>query len=327
VVRPSGGAFPPRTALTPGIVRYLQRSAGNAATSAFLAQRAAGPTRYEPGEKAASVSSPGKVERRPDGILLYGFPVNKKFIKPEHQNALQQLVRDFGLAEPATMTPISITLGFTDDVRRSAGNAELRADRAAAVSFMLGVFGAADESLGRNTGAPLGQSVADNGSRAGRERNRAVLITLDASVPDLTEPKQPTTPGAPKNKKWSIRTAVQAATPKPGAGVQEVIFILHDKTLGKKKVMSYSGGGAGASIGLPVGFGISDADFETGPRVTFTDFNGGGGITGADIGPLAAVCRVFLPPTTIPMPVDASGFSLQLMLGLSVTRGVFVVEP
>lgn len=315
--------------MNPATLRQLQRSGGNAATSALMApqvQRATTATRYEPGEKAASVSTPGKVERRPDGILLYGFPVNKQFIKPEHRATLQQLIVDFGLGDGATVTPVKLIAGFTDDVRRSTGNAALRADRAAAVSIMLAGFGAAEEALGQDAGAPLGQSLADNTTREGRERNRAVMITFDATVPDLKEPDKVPTPGPPKNKQWSIRTALQGTTPKPGAGVQDVVFILHDKTVGQKKAMNYAGVGLGASFGLPVGFGISEAAFETGPAVTFKDFNGPGMISELDIGPEALICRIFLAAPTIPKPVDASGLSLQLTLGASITAGEFVVE-
>ncbi|GIG60073.1 hypothetical protein Lfu02_44450 [Longispora fulva] len=346
--------------LTPAALHHVQRGAGNAAamrlaaghtpapgsqarTSAQRAtapaavqrakapadaavQRAPATVGYEPGEKAASLRSPGHVERVPDGILLYGFPVNKQFIKPEHRAALRAMVGDFGLADPATVTPLKLVVGFSDDVRRTGGNVALREDRADAVSSMLGAFGAVPEVLGRDVGAPSGQFLADNTSRAGRERNRAVLLTFDARFPE--PPDRPTPPPTPAaTKKWTIRTALSAATPKPGIGVSGTLFVLKDVARGERKLLLFAAVGLGVSAGLPVSFGLSDTEFETPTRVGFKDFDGPGAISQVDAGPGSAVCRLFLPADTIPKPVDASGVNLQLSVGASEMVGEFTVEP
>jgi outer membrane protein OmpA-like peptidoglycan-associated protein len=154
---------PRRGPITPFSARVetvlgLQRTAGNRAFAGTLSE--SGPSDlgqpgvgsadgYLPGERGfADISGRG---RRPTDVtrrVLYSFPVNKPFVKPEHRARLRRLVHDMRLDQPDTITPVAKIVGFGDAVHRRGGTIELRQDRAEAVELFLLSSGALESNIG-----------------------------------------------------------------------------------------------------------------------------------------------------------------------------------
>ncbi len=286
---------------------------------------------YEPGEREFSASSPGKFEKTPDGIVLFGFPINKQFLKPEHRAFLKQLVSDFDLANPNTVTPLIEIVGFTDSVRRTAGNAELREDRADAVFLFLATQRGDEKVLGSERGAPLDQSLASNDTRAGRERNRAVRIKADAILPEPPPPKLLPIPDPPgTSRAWSLEAENQLSPPvDPGIAITIGTFKLRDVTHGSRVFhLLFVGAGPGLSIAFPASKAIpSQTPFKTRSAARPGDFSGGGAIFAVNVGPGTPAARAALPPHTDPEAIDISGWNVGLALGVSLVAGRWQLLP
>lgn len=286
---------------------------------------------YEPGEREFSASSPGKFEKTPDGIVLFGFPINKQFLKPEHRAFLKQLVSDFDLANTATVTPLIEIVGFTDSVRRKEGNAELREDRADSVFLFLASRGGDPKVLGTERGAPLDQSLASNDTREGRERNRAVRIKADAILPDPPEPKPLPIPDPPgTSRSWSLEAVNQLSPPlEPGIAITIGTFKLRDVTHGSKVFnLLFVAAGPGLSIDFPASKAIpSQTPFKTRSAARPDDFSGGGAIAAVNVGPGTPVAQAALPPHTDPEAIDISGWNVGFSVGVSLVAGRWQLLP
>jgi outer membrane protein OmpA-like peptidoglycan-associated protein len=324
----------------------LQRTVGNA-TVARLAGTSPRRLGYEPGEKAASAKSPGKVERTSEGIVLFGFPVNKQFTKPEHRARLRQIVTDFDLANPNTVTPIRKIIGFTDDIRRSGGNVALREDRAEAVRSVLSSTGGEESVLGDDVGAPAGQFIATNDTREGRERNRAVIITFDTKMPE--PPEAGSVPVFKPHTKWAIAEIGSFQPPvKQGISVNITLLrVREDVVDGQRFVLAFAGGGPGLGLDVlgplknvtklgqfiikAIASTSIDMDAITGEEQPFTtrdpatkaDFAGPGLILHTEI-TLVEVERVGLPMHTTPEAIDLGGGQVAAGIGAGAETGLFL---
>ena len=162
-----------------------------------LHQRHHRPTarQYEPGEREASLTSPGKAVRSGglgNDLRLTDFAAGRGRMKPEHEAAVRQLIKDFDLFEPDSAFEVEFVRGFTDPVDAEEKNVILREERATDVSFFL--------RTNAVPGAPEGQAAAEGSYDAGcdpatRSDARAVLIRLRKRGRQATGPE--TTGGPP----------------------------------------------------------------------------------------------------------------------------------
>jgi len=170
---------------------------------------------YAPAEREASLSSPGRAARSGGlggDLRLTNFAAGTGRMKPEHEAAVQQLIKDFGLFEPEPTFEVEFVRGFTDSVDAEEKNVILREERAIDVSFFL--------RTNAVPGAPDGQPAAEGSYDAGcdpatRTQARAVLIRVRRRRVQPPNPKPPAPRrfrcGAPVSAR--IDTALSAAVP------------------------------------------------------------------------------------------------------------------
>jgi outer membrane protein OmpA-like peptidoglycan-associated protein len=102
------------------------------------------------------------------------FDTGKYAIRPEAQQVLAEAAARIRKFEGASV----LVSGHTDNVGSEASNQKLSSDRAAAVKdYLVKQGGVAAETL-RTQGFGASQPVADNGSDAGRARNRRVDVVI-----------------------------------------------------------------------------------------------------------------------------------------------------
>jgi len=161
--------------------------------------------RPESGEVAASRTSAGiltnDVEITDKGVLVADFGIDRRSVKSGAKSELASLIRR--LETDPTITEIKIH-GFTDCTGKNARyNTWLRRERARRVRDLLGpVARAKVKFVGP---APLDTFMGPNTDRAGRARNRSVLIEFHSNF--TFEPEQPIT--APPCHKQLIRRALR----------------------------------------------------------------------------------------------------------------------
>jgi outer membrane protein OmpA-like peptidoglycan-associated protein len=280
---------------------------------------------YEPGEREASFTSPGGVEKTSSGLVLFNFGVNKTFIKPEHQQALIDLIKTLHLDDPNAEKTIIKVSGFTDGVDTEPKNSPLRANRADAVQIFLQGKGATEENVGTIVNTPAGNFLAPNTTREGRARNRAVVIELGSMhidpVPDPVKP----TPKSTKSKKWALQGNLSLTPPlKPGVVVTTVNFILTDRENNKKFLLQFGGFGGGFGVGFLANVAIpSPTNFETAVPVDVDEFNGGGAIRQANVGLVIgfSFADATLHPKTDPPQIDIGGLQFSFGVDASVVGG------
>jgi outer membrane protein OmpA-like peptidoglycan-associated protein len=283
---------------------------------------------YEPGEREASQSSPGRVEKTASGLVLFDFPVGSKFLKPEHRKALTDLVASLKLDDPNGENHITVISGFTDAVDTEPKNSTLREDRADAVQIFLMGQGADEGNVGVIGKTGSGTFLATNKTREGRARNRAVTINLGALKIDPI-PIDPPTPTSTKSKKWALQSNLSASVPtKPGVAISTVNFILHDRDHGKKHLLQFTGFGGGFGLSFPASVSLpAPTDFETTTPVDVADFNGGGAIRSAAAGVVIgfSVGDATLHPATTPPQIDIGGFQFSFGVEASFIGGEWKV--
>ncbi len=287
---------------------------------------------YEPGEREASASSPGRIESTGSRIILFDFAVNRSTLKPEHRKFLSDLVRQLDLDDAASTASIGVCTGFTDDVDTEPKNATLRHDRADTVQIFLLGKGALEESVGVVRSAAPGEFLASNKTRAGRARNRAVTITTVASPNEkvkVTPVKEPDPPEV-GSRLWALQSNVSVSIPgKPGVAAQTLNFILHDRKTGRKHLMQFTGIGAGFGVSFPVSVALpAPTDFETTAAVEADAFTGGGEIHQANIGVGIigfSSGSATLHLATKPPQIDISGFQFSLGVDVSIVGGTWRV--
>jgi|GEM_PF-2758836 len=298
---------------------------GSAAVADITA--AGQPLAYEPGEREASFTSPGGVEKTASGFLLFNFGVNKTFIKPEHQKVLADLVTRFRLDDPSADTTIIKVSGFTDGVDVEPKNSPLRADRADAVQIFLGSRGALEENVGAAISTPAGTFLAPNTTRAGRSRNRAVLLELGSLVIDPVP--DPVKPVETKSKRWALQSNLSVSAPaKPGVAVSSLNFILHDLQNNQKFLLQFSGFGAGLGIGFPASVALpSPTEFETTVPRDASEFNGGGAIRSGSVGLVIgfSIGEAQLHVSTKPPQIDIGGFQFSFGVEASFVGGTWKI--
>ena len=102
------------------------------------------------------------------------FDTGKSTIKPEARQVLEEAAQRIRKFEGASV----LVSGHTDNVGSAASNQKLSAERAAAVQeYLVAQGGVAAGSL-RTQGFGASQPVADNGTEAGRARNRRVDVVI-----------------------------------------------------------------------------------------------------------------------------------------------------
>ena len=282
---------------------------------------------YEPGEREASFTSPGGVEKTASGFLLFNFGVNKTFIKPEHQKVLADLVARLRLDDPSAETTIIKVAGFTDGVDVEPKNSPLRADRADAVQIFLGSRGALEENVGAAISTPAGTFLAPNTTRAGRSRNRAVLLELGSVLIDPVP--DPVKPVETKSKRWALQSNLSLSAPaKPGVSVSSLNFILHDLQNNQKFLLQFSGFGAGLGIGFPASVAFpSPTEFETTVPRDASEFNGGGAIRSGSAGLVIgfSIGEAQLHVSTKPPQIDIGGFQFSFGVEASFVGGTWKI--
>ena len=282
---------------------------------------------YEPGEREASFSSPGGVEKTASGFLLFNFGVNKTFIKPEHQKVLADLVTRLRLDDPSAETTIIKVSGFTDGVDVEPKNSPLRADRADAVQLFLTTRGALEENVGAAISTPAGTFLAPNTTRDGRSRNRAVLIELGTLLIDpVPDPVQPV---EAKSDRWALQSNLSLSAPaKPGVSVSSLNFILHDLKNNKKFLLQFSGFGAGLGVGFPASVAFpSPTEFKTTVPRDASEFNGGGAIRSGSAGLVIgfSIGEAQLHVSTVPPQIDIGGFQFSFGVEGSFVGGTWKI--
>jgi len=323
------GQSKPDGLVEPG--RATARALGGAGGSGGSGGKPTGKLAYEPGEREASLKSPGSVEKTPSGFVLFDFPVNKQFLKPGHQRFLADLVAKLKLDDAGTETAVAVLSGFTDGVDEESKNAPLRHDRADSVQNFLLIQGAAEENVGVIVETPAGKFLAANSTREGRARNRAVTIAFASlTIPSIPDPPKPTKPSAIKTSlNWSLASDVSAGPPIKLGGASVNTFRLVDLDNGEKHVISFTGAGPGLGAGLPISVSVpSPTNFVTtkGP-VDVSAFNGFGQIiqagAAAVIGFSEGVAN--LVPDTDPPLIDISGFQVAFGASVSAIGGLWKV--
>ncbi|MDQ2736710.1 MAG: OmpA family protein [Pseudomonadota bacterium] len=301
---------------------------GLSASSVVADLNAAGqPIAYEPGERQASSSSPGGVEKTAGGFLLFNFGVNKTFIKPEHQKVLVDLIARLHLDDPNTETSVIKVSGFTDGVDVEPKNSPLRADRADAVQIFLLGKGADEANVGTAISTPAGTFLAPNTTREGRSRNRAVLVELGSvhvdPIPDPVKPK------STKTTKWALQSNLAASPPvKPGVSITTANFILHDRENKKKFLLEFTGFGGGFGVGFFASVSLpSPTEFETTVPRDVDEFNGGGAIRSASVGLGLgfSIGEAQLHVSTVPPQIDIGGFQFSFGADASFVGGQWKV--
>ena len=180
--------------------------------------------KYEPGEREASLTSPGKAVRSGGlggDLRLTDFAPGRGRMKPDHEAAVRQLIKDFDLFEPESAFEVEFVRGFTDPVDAEEKNVILREERAIDVSFFL--------RTNAVPGAPEGQAAAEGSYDTGcdpatRSDARAVLIRLRKRGVKPPDPKPPAARrlkcGAPVSAR--IDAALAAAGPDLNAAAAEL---------------------------------------------------------------------------------------------------------
>lgn len=190
-----------------------------------------GCTSYQPGEREASLAGPGTASRSGglgQELRLANFGAGRNRMKPEHEVALRQFVKDFDLFEPLAAFEVEFVRGFTDAVDEEARNLLLREERAIDVSFVLGQSGV--------PGLPPAQAAAEGSydagcDPAGRSAARSVLVRLRRKpvVPPVPPPPPAIFPGcgAP------LSARLEAAIPGAVANLRTTIAQLRNRPLGQ----------------------------------------------------------------------------------------------
>lgn len=189
----------------------------------------AGCATYLPGEREASLSTPGATERQGglgQDLRLINFAAGRGRMKPEHEAAVAKLIKDFDLFEPDTAFAVDFVRGFTDAVDSEDSNAILREERAIDVEFFLKSNGVPGTPTAQ---AATGGSYDAGCDPAGRSAARAVLIRLKRKPVEPPKPKpQPKSfagCGAP------LSARLDAAIPAAAADLNTVIGQLSARPL------------------------------------------------------------------------------------------------
>ncbi|MUL34944.1 eCIS core domain-containing protein [Gloeocapsopsis dulcis] len=301
---------------------------------------------YELGEKEASLSSPGEVDSGPkpilipDRVILFDFGVKQSELKPTHRDYLQSLVANAQMNQANSRGYVRIVLGYTDVIDREELNVQLRRMRAEAVIQFLLQQGVPASNIKIVRGAPIKEFLADNNSREGRSRNRAVVVELDVTPnPQPPEPQPPEPQGEcnslTPSTLWSI-TSVAALSYGAGGSITGIAFLLKDRLPnGCEHHMSFIGiigfGGGLKIKGKSAPFTLSkpsSTDFKTQVPVRFNEFNCFGRVWMLDLGYGIGISfgrASFSAFKTDPEWPDIGGYGIAVGASLGIWIGRWVI--
>jgi len=184
---------------------------------------------YLPGEREASLATPGSFERGGglgQDLRLTNFGAGRGKMKAEHEGPVVKFIKDFDLFESDAAFEVEFVRGFTDAVDGEDKNVILREERAIDVEFFLKTNGVPN--------TPQGKAAADGSydsgcDPAGHTVARAVLIRLRKKVVEPPKPKPPPKVffgcGAPLNAR------LEAAIPGAASNLNTAIGLLSSRPL------------------------------------------------------------------------------------------------